>query len=150
MLVGRASGSYLLVGGASPHPGSGTAMVAGTVLILVGAITKSAIVPFHFWLPGAMAAPTPVSAYLHAAAMVKAGIYLVARLAPAFADAAGVAADRCSASARRTMLVGGWPGAAADRPQAAARLRHGQPARLPHGAHRRRHPGARRWPGSPC
>ena len=40
----------------------------------------------HFWLPGAMAAPTPVSAYLHAAAMVKAGVYLVARMAPGFAD----------------------------------------------------------------
>ncbi|KXO98549.1 Na+/H+ antiporter subunit A [Tsukamurella pseudospumae] len=57
----------------------------GVVLILIGAISKSAIVPFHFWLPGAMAAPTPVSGYLHAAAMVKAGIYLVALLAPAFA-----------------------------------------------------------------
>ena len=56
-------------------------------LILVGALSKSAIVPLHFWLPGAMAAPTPVSAYLHAAAMVKAGVYLVARLTPGFADA---------------------------------------------------------------
>ena len=55
------------------------------VLLLVGALSKSAIFPFHFWLPGAMAAPTPVSAYLHAAAMVKAGIYLIARCAPAFA-----------------------------------------------------------------
>ena len=62
------------------------AVGAAVVLILVGAITKSALVPFHFWLPGAMAAPTPVSAYLHAAAMVKAGIYLVARLAPGFAE----------------------------------------------------------------
>ena len=66
-------------------PASG-AVAAAVVLILIGAITKSALVPFHFWLPGAMAAPTPVSAYLHAAAMVKAGIYLVARLAPGFAD----------------------------------------------------------------
>ncbi|MBO3665074.1 Na+/H+ antiporter subunit A [Microbacterium stercoris] len=57
------------------------------VLLLVGALSKSAIFPFHFWLPGAMAAPTPVSAYLHAAAMVKAGIYLLARLAPTFAEA---------------------------------------------------------------
>ncbi len=56
------------------------------VLILLGAFSKSALIPFHFWLPAAMAAPTPVSAYLHAAAMVKAGIYLVARFAPAFAD----------------------------------------------------------------
>lgn len=54
------------------------------VLMLAGALTKSAIAPAHFWLPGAMAAPTPVSAYLHSAAMVKAGIYLVARLSPAF------------------------------------------------------------------
>ncbi|MET1063388.1 MAG: Na+/H+ antiporter subunit A, partial [Arthrobacter sp.] len=66
-------------------PASG-AVAAAVVLILIGAITKSALVPFHFWLPGAMAAPTPVSAYLHAAAMVKAGIYLVARLAPGFAE----------------------------------------------------------------
>lgn len=54
-------------------------------LLLLGALSKSALIPFHFWLPAAMAAPTPVSAYLHAAAMVKAGVYLVARLAPAFA-----------------------------------------------------------------
>lgn len=54
------------------------------VLLLAGALSKSAIAPAHFWLPGAMAAPTPVSAYLHSAAMVKAGIYLVARLSPSF------------------------------------------------------------------
>lgn len=59
-------------------------MTATVVLILVGAMSKSALAPTHFWLPGAMAAPTPVSAYLHSAAMVKAGIYLVARLAPDF------------------------------------------------------------------
>ncbi|MFK4836525.1 Na+/H+ antiporter subunit A [Microbacterium sp. ZW T2_14] len=63
---------------------SGPIVDAALVLILVGALSKSAIFPFHFWLPGAMAAPTPVSAYLHAAAMVKAGIYLIARLAPVF------------------------------------------------------------------
>lgn len=52
------------------------------ILVLIGAFTKSAIFPFHFWLPGAMQAPSPVSAYLHSATMVKAGIYLLARLNP--------------------------------------------------------------------
>lgn len=64
---------------------TGPMVDAAIVMLLVGALSKSAIFPFHFWLPGAMAAPTPVSAYLHAAAMVKAGIYLIARFAPIFA-----------------------------------------------------------------
>ena len=65
---------------------SGSVASWAAVLILIGCFTKSAQVPFHGWLPGAMSAPTPVSAYLHSATMVKAGVFLVARLAPHLAE----------------------------------------------------------------
>jgi multicomponent Na+:H+ antiporter subunit A len=85
VVLGNLADTYLLSELIAAPP-TGLAASIGVVLILIGALAKSAIVPMHFWLPGAMAAPTPVSAYLHAAAMVKAGVYLVARMTPGFAD----------------------------------------------------------------
>jgi multicomponent Na+:H+ antiporter subunit A len=88
ILLGQVAGSYLvseivdIVPALSPSP----KLTAALVLVLIGAFTKSAQFPFHFWLPNAMAAPTPVSAYLHSATMVKLGVYLLARLDPAFND----------------------------------------------------------------
>jgi multicomponent Na+:H+ antiporter subunit A len=77
------------------------------VLVIAGAITKSAQLPFHLWLPSAMEAPTPVSAYLHAATMVKAGLYLVARLGPLFADIA-VWTPTLGVLGLLTMTWGSW------------------------------------------
>ena len=88
-------------------PPNGELITTAVILILVGALSKSALVPFHFWLPAAMAAPTPVSAYLHAAAMVKAGIYLIAALAPGFAEIPGWRETLVIVGVF-TMLVGGW------------------------------------------
>ena len=77
------------------------------VCILVGAFTKSAQFPFHFWLPNAMAAPTPVSAFLHSATMVKAGVFIMARLHPSFAEQALWSQLQLWAGAA-TLLLAAW------------------------------------------
>ncbi|MEQ1111742.1 monovalent cation/H+ antiporter subunit A [Acinetobacter johnsonii] len=90
ILLGQITGTYEIdqILTMTAQIQSHTLFVPTLLLILLGAFTKSAQFPFHFWLPNAMAAPTPVSAYLHSATMVKAGIFLVARLLPIFAGAA--------------------------------------------------------------
>ncbi|MGO1544137.1 MAG: Na+/H+ antiporter subunit A [Gulosibacter sp.] len=102
-IAGTANFSEIIGMGIEPS----AALITALMLILVGAGTKSALIPFHFWLPGAMAAPTPVSAYLHAASMVKAGIYLILRLMPEFGDVPGFR-EVLIVVGVWTMLVGGW------------------------------------------
>jgi multicomponent Na+:H+ antiporter subunit A len=106
VLIGQAAGTYDIVALASAPP-SGTAVTVGLLLVLVGAFTKSAQFPFSAWLPGAMVAPTPVSAFLHSATMVKAGVYLIARFAPIFAEQAGWRPIVVTVGLA-TMLTGGW------------------------------------------
>src|SRR3546814_650824 len=109
LLIGRIVGSYDIdqVVAASDLVRSSALYTPALVLILIGAFTKSAQFPFHFWLPHAMAAPTPVSAYLHSATMVKAGIFVLMRLWPVLAGT-----DQwyflVASTGLATLLVGAW------------------------------------------
>ncbi|MGW2085207.1 Na+/H+ antiporter subunit A [Streptomyces sp. NPDC001880] len=107
LIIGRAAGTYRISVILADPPRTTLAVSVAVLLILCGALSKSAVWPFSLWLPNAMAAPTPVSAYLHAAAMVKAGVYLVARLAPGFADVP-VWRPVVIVLGAATMLLGGW------------------------------------------
>ncbi len=86
LLLGAAGGTYELSELVNADLTDHSWYVPLTLLIMLGAFTKSAQFPFHFWLPGAMDAPTPASSYLHSATMVKAGVYLLARLHPPLGD----------------------------------------------------------------
>jgi multicomponent K+:H+ antiporter subunit A len=109
IMLGKIAGSYdldaILAAGdiIRAHPWYPPVLI----LILLGALTKSAQFPFHFWLPQAMAAPTPVSAYLHSATMVKAGVFLLARLWPALSGTTLWFWIVCSAGAL-TLLIGAF------------------------------------------
>ncbi|HMP45132.1 MAG TPA: monovalent cation/H+ antiporter subunit A [Sphingopyxis sp.] len=109
LLLGRIVGSYDVdaVIAAGPIIRAHDAYLAALILILLGAFTKSAQFPFHFWLPHAMAAPTPVSAYLHSATMVKAGIFLLILLWPALAGTQSWYLIVTTAGLA-TLLLGAW------------------------------------------
>ncbi|MDQ3980766.1 MAG: DUF4040 domain-containing protein [Actinomycetota bacterium] len=105
VLLGLEAGTFRISAIVAAPP-TGTSVNIALLFVLLGAFTKSAQYPFHSWLPSAMVAPTPISAYLHSAAMVKAGVYLIARLAPAFA-AAGAWRAIVVTGGLVTMIAGG-------------------------------------------
>jgi NADH-quinone oxidoreductase subunit L len=92
--------------GAFGHGANSGDLVAGCVLLLVGAFAKSAQIPLHTWLPDAMEGPTPVSALIHAATMVTAGVYLIARMHPLF-ELAPAAEDVGAVVGAATLLIAG-------------------------------------------
>ena len=109
------------------------------VLVLLGALTKSAQFPFHFWLPHAMAAPTPVSAYLHSATMVKAGVFLLVRLWPAMGGT-NEWLWLVGSAGLITFVLGAFIADLPAGPQGAAGLLDHQPSRPDHAADRAGHP----------
>ncbi len=113
VLLGGEAGSTDLAVVAGVDPGRSTVAAAGAVLVLVAAATKSALWPFSGWLPGAMAAPTPVSAFLHSATMVKAGVYVLVLVGPAFADLA-LWRPLLLVTGGAALLWGGWRALAQD------------------------------------
>ena len=114
----RSNGAHHVFG---HRPNNGD-LVAGCLLLLVGAFAKSAQIPLHTWLPDAMEGPTPVSSLIHAATMVTAGVYLIARMHPLFELRPRRAGRRRGRSARSTLLIAGTIGARADGHQARDRL----------------------------
>jgi multicomponent Na+:H+ antiporter subunit A len=107
VILAVTTGTTSISGLLADPPAAGAATTTAALLLLAGAVTKSALLPTTAWLPGAMVAPTPISAYLHAAAMVKAGVYLVARFGPVFTE---VPAWRWTivVLGGATMVVGAW------------------------------------------
>ncbi len=113
VLIGQATDTWTLSALADTGVPGGAAVEAGVLLVVIGAATKSAQFPFSTWLPGAMAAPTPVSAYLHSATMVKAGVFLLLRMSPVLGDTQTwtplVVSVGCV-----TLLTAGWRALQAD------------------------------------
>jgi multicomponent K+:H+ antiporter subunit A/multicomponent Na+:H+ antiporter subunit A len=111
VMAGFAFGTFdlraMALGGPVPGVLPDWWMGAALVLVMLGAFGKSAQFPFHFWLPNAMAAPTPVSAYLHSATMVKLGVFLAARFSPVF-SAEALWVPLLAGVSLTTMLLGAW------------------------------------------
>ncbi len=106
ILLAQRSGTWSMAEMLADPP-RGAVVNGALVLVLLGAFTKSAQFPFHYWLPGAMVAPTPVSAFLHSATMVKAGVYVIARMSPSFAQVE-LWRPTVVTVGLVTMILGGW------------------------------------------